>query len=355
MALGFSLSHPPVRPSVSRRDVIPELGIAAAAVAATTLAHYLIVLRVGDNPMFLFSATAAAITFWRGLGPGILASSLGSSIGSALYAQPFTSVSRHGGNVVLDTAMMFAASMVICWMIYKLRVDQEDAQGVQARRNEALAFVSHELRQPFANIKLAAAILARDPSEETRDRAATLMMRSAARLETMIDDLADVTRLEASAIRVEPRKVRLQDPILAAAETARPAIEQKQQVLEIDIALEPPLWVRGDAIRLEQVFGNLLSNACKYSPDSAEISISLREERGCALVVVRDTGLGIRRDMLETIFEPFVRDSTGGIDGLGIGLTLARTLVVQHGGKIAADSDGPGRGSTFEVELPLLK
>ena len=146
----------------------------------------------------------------------------------------------------------------------------------------------------------------------------------------------------------------LQDSILAAVEAARPAIEQKQQYLEIDVPRDPPMWVSGDAMRLEQVFANLLSNACKYSPEGAEIRVSAREESGQAVVAVRDTGMGIRRDMLEAIFDPFVRDSTGGAEGLGVGLTLVRNLVTQHGGRIVARSDGPGRGSTFVVELPLL-
>jgi signal transduction histidine kinase len=344
---------------VARRDPIPELGIAAGTVAVTTVIHWVLVSRLGENPpLFLFVAAAAALTFWRGLGPGMLASSLGSAVGSSLYGVPFNELGRHKGNVPPETllpfALLFAGSMFTCWLIYRLRVDQEDAQAVQGLRDDALAFVSHELRQPLSNITLAAAILERDPTEETRSRATKLILRSATRLGTVIDDLADVTRLQSSAIRVDPTALRLQDTILAATDAARPAIEQKQQSLEIDVRLDPPLWISGDAMRLEQVFGNLLSNACKYSPEGAELSISSREERGQAVVVVRDTGVGIRRDMLEAIFDPFVRESNDGAEGLGIGLTLARNLVTQHGGQIAAHSDGPGRGSAFVVELPLL-
>ena len=285
----------------------------------------------------------------------MLASSLGSSIGSALYAFPFNEVApTNGGGVPAETMLMFAGSMFTCWLIYRLRVDQEDAQAVQGRRSNALAFVSHELRQPLSNIKLAAALLERDRSEAMVKRATTLIMRSSARLGAVIDDLADVTQLQVDAIKVDRTVMPLQDSILAAVEAARPAIEQKQQYLEIDVPRDPPMWVSGDAMRLEQVFANLLSNACKYSPEGAEIRVSAREESGQAVVAVHDTGMGIRRDMLETIFDPFVRDSTGGAEGLGVGLTLVRNLVTQHGGRIAARSDGPGRGSTFVVELPFL-
>jgi signal transduction histidine kinase len=338
---------------MSSRDLIPELCIAAAAVGITAVIHWEIVFRLGENPLFLFAATAAALTFWRGLGPGMLASSLGSTVGSSLGSLPFKEFSRYRTNIPLETLLLFAGSMFTCWLIYLLRVGQEDAKAVEDRRNDALAFVSHELRQPLSSITLAADILERDPSEETRNQVTKLILRSASRLGAVIDDLTDVTRLRAGAIKVDTKALRLQDPILAAAEAARPAIDQKQQYLKIDLP-DQPLWISGDALRLEQVFGNLLSNACKYSPEGAEISISCREQHGQAVVVVRDTGLGINRDMLETIFDPFVREANGGAEGLGIGLTLVRNLVTQHGGRISAQSDGPGRGSTFVIELPLL-
>jgi two-component system CheB/CheR fusion protein len=121
----------------------------------------------------------------------------------------------------------------------------------------------------------------------------------------------------------------------------------------VDVPLDEPLWMNGDPVRLQQVFANLLSNACRYSPEGAEISISLRRQDGSALVVVSDTGVGISRDMLDRIFDPFVREFNGSAEGLGIGLTLARSLVTQHGGHISAHSDGPGRGSQFLIELPL--
>jgi signal transduction histidine kinase len=353
MPAGFALTHPSFRPSVSQRDLVPELVIAAAAVSLTGVVHCVIALRLGQNPLFLFLMTAAALTFWRGLGPGMLASSLGSSIGSALYAFPFSEAATTRGSLTVDMLLMFVGSMFTCLLIYRLRVDQEKAQAVEGRRSDALAFVSHELRQPLSNIKLAATILERDPSEATVKRATSLIMRSSARLGAVIDDLADVTQLQVGAIRVNRTVMPLQDSILAAIEAARPAIEQKQQYLEIDVPLDPPMRVSGDAMRLEQVFANLLSNACKYSPEGAEIRVSAREESGQAVVAIRDTGMGIRRDMLETIFDPFVRDSSGGAEGLGVGLTLVRNLVRQHGGQIAARSDGPGRGSTFRVELPL--
>ena len=170
----------------------------------------------------------------------------------------------------------------------------------------------------------------------------------------MVDDLADVTVLEASAIRIDPTETPLADALLAAIDAARPAMDQRQQLLTVDIQADTPLVVSGDSLRLQQVFLNVLGNASKYSPENAEITVSCREDDGRAIVTVRDTGVGVRREMLDAIFAPFVREPGRGADGLGIGLTLARNLLTLHGGSIAAHSEGPGHGSTFTIELPLL-
>jgi signal transduction histidine kinase len=353
MSANLVRTRPRIRPSVSRRDLIPELGIAAGAVGITAIIHSLLFVRLGENALFLFAATAAGLTFWRGLGPGMLASSMGSTVGSSLSSLPFHEIARHRPNIPVETILLFGGSMFTCWLIYRLRVDQEDNQRVQERRNDALSFVSHELRQPLSSITLAADILERDPSEETRMQVTKLILRSASRLGSVIDDLNDVTRLRQGAIKVEMKPLRLQEPILAAIDAARPGMTLKQQRLTVDVP-DQELWVNGDELRLEQVFGNLLSNACKYSPEGAEVAMTCREQNGRAVVVVRDTGVGIGRDMLEAIFDPFVRESNGGADGLGIGLTLARNLVTQHGGRISAHSDGPGRGSMFTIELPTV-
>src|SRR5262249_49834271 len=193
-----------------------------------------------------------------------------------------------------------------------------------------------------------------DRTEQGMTHATKQIVQSAARLGRVVDDLADVAGLQASAIAIKPTLIRLQDTILAAAEASGPFIERRHQSLHVDVALIPPLWISGDDVRLQQVLANLLSNASKYSPEGGNISISSREEHGRAVVVVRDTGIGIRRDMLQRIFEPFVRESPISAEGLGVGLTLARDLVTQHGGHISAHSDGLGRGSSFVIDLPLV-
>lgn len=343
-----------IRPSVTRRDLVPDLGVAAGTVAVTAVLHFLMLPWLGERPpIILFAVMAAALTTWRGLGPGMLATSLGTPVGSLLI-QPMGGAPVSPGTVPVEFSLLFASSLVICWLIYRVKAEHEDVDAVQGQKDSALAFVSHELRQPLANVHLAAAMLERDGSDETRDRAAKLILRSAVRLSKVVDDLVDVTRLQGGGLRIEPTVMRLQDAVLAATDAIGPAIAQRQQYLEIDVVPDHPLWVSGDASRLQQVFGNLLSNASRYSPEGAEIAISARERHGRAVVSVRDTGIGIRRDMLDRVFDPFVRESHAASEGLGIGLALVRNLVATHGGTVTAQSDGPGRGSTFVVELPLV-
>jgi signal transduction histidine kinase len=340
------------RPSITRRDLLPDLIVATAAVTAMTGLHFLILPWFGTKPpLILFSVMAAALTFWRGLGPGMLAIALGTPVGSLLLhtSEP----ANHLPSVPLESSLMFGGSMFICWLIYRLRVEQETVDQKQGQKDHAMAFVSHELRQPLATVHLAAAMLERDGSDESRYRAAELISRSAARLSKVVEDLVDVTRLQGEGLRIERASMRLQDAIAAAADVVAPSIAQRKQYLEVKAPMEPPYWVNGDAARLQQVFENLLSNSSRYSPEGAEIALSILEHRGLIQVSVRDTGIGISRDMLDRIFEPFVRESYSGVEGLGIGLTLVRNLVVAHGGTVVARSEGPGRGSEFVVELPL--
>jgi signal transduction histidine kinase len=354
MSVAIARSPRRVRPSVSRSDLIPEIGISTGTVVLMVAVHWLMIPYLGAKPpLVLFTASAAAMTFWRGLGPGLVTSTLGSAVGSSLFIWPVHSLAGINGSVPFETFVLFAGSLFTCWLIFRLKSDNEDIEVVEVRRTDALAFVAHELRNPLFNIQMAASMLERDHSEETR-RATRLIVSSATRLGNVIDDLADVIRLQANGIAISPIDVCLQDVLMAAAETAGPAIQQRRQNLEVDAPMNPPLYIKGDAVRLEQVFGNLLSNACNYSPEGADITISCRAEGGRAVVTVRDTGIGIKRDMLERIFDPFVRVNGGGPDGLGIGLTLVRNLVTQHSGRITAHSDGMGRGSTFVVDLPLL-
>ena len=259
------------KPSITTRDLVPDLAIAVGAVAVTAVVYVAILPLLGAKPpLVLFTATAAALTSWRGFGPGVLASSLGTSVSSSLFVHPFQGLDGRSESVPVETLVMLTGSLFVCWLVYRVKADQEKVAAVHDRRNDALAFVSHELRNPLSNVQLAAAMLERDRSEQTRERATRLIQRSATRLSKVIDDLIDVTRLDSNMLRIERKRLRLQDSILAAADAAGPAIMQRQQYFAVDVPTDPPLWVTGDDGRLQQVFANLLSNACRYSPEGAE-------------------------------------------------------------------------------------
>jgi CheY-like chemotaxis protein/two-component sensor histidine kinase len=182
-----------------------------------------------------------------------------------------------------------------------------------------------------------------------------IMQRQVDYMVRLVDDLLEVSRITRGKIELRKERVELSAIIQAAVETTRPLIEAASHELAIRLTPEP-LILEADAVRLTQVFANILNNAAKYTDDGGRISITAVREANCALVCVRDTGIGIASDALSRVFDMFMQgDGTGarGEGGLGIGLTLARTLVEMHGGAVEARSEGPGRGSEFAVRLPL--
>ena len=224
------------------------------------------------------------------------------------------------------------------------------------QKDEFLAMLAHELRNPLAPIRTAAAVLrTRGPAErvvvacgDTIDRQTTFMAR-------LLDDLLDVSRLSQGKLTLQRAPVLVDDILEAAAETSRPSLDQQGHILDATI-VAPGMLLNGDAARLTQVFANLLNNAAKFSPPATRIEVVARREEDRAVVTVRDAGIGIAPEMLERVFELFTQASHGtdhGAGGLGIGLSLARRLVELHGGSISAASGGVGRGSEFTVSLPL--
>jgi signal transduction histidine kinase len=239
----------------------------------------------------------------------------------------------------------------------ELRKRAETLAEVDRRKDEFLAMLSHELRNPLGAIANASYILEQqETAEPGSQRAVAIIRRQIQHLVRMVDDLLDVSRITRGKVELRRAPLDLQDIVRHAVETARPLTEEKEQTLRAEISAEP-LPVDGDATRLEQVFSNLLRNAVKFTGSGGTIEVSSRRDgAGEALVVVRDDGIGIAPELLPRIFDLFAQgeqtlDRSGA--GLGIGLTLARRLVEMHGGRIEARSPGPGRGSEFEVRLPL--
>ena len=226
-----------------------------------------------------------------------------------------------------------------------------------ARKNEFLAMLGHELRNPLAPLRSSidlfqARIETLDP--ELR-KAVDVASRQLRHLRGIVDDLLDVARVTRGRIELDRNTLALTRPVEAAIETLRPETTAKNLQLDLHVA-EPGPTVDGDEIRLTQIFVNLLRNATQYTPDGGQIRVRIDRQDGMACVAIIDTGVGIDAPLLPHVFDLF-RQSERGIaraeGGLGIGLTMSRKLVELHGGRITAHSDGPGRGSTFSVLLPL--
>jgi nitrogen-specific signal transduction histidine kinase len=233
----------------------------------------------------------------------------------------------------------------------------EELETAERRIQEFLAMLGHELRNPLAPIRNAVAILrAGSHDAGSEERAASVIERQVDHLTRLVDDLLDVSRITSGKIVVRKEPTELPIPVLSAVEAARPGFERKRQVFDFhhDGSRLP---VSGDETRLTQIVLNLLTNASKYTPPEGHISLFLEKTtEGQAVIRVQDDGMGIAPDLLPRMFDLFVQgeralDRSEG--GLGLGLTLVRRLVDLHGGTVAASSPGVGRGSMFEVRLPL--
>jgi signal transduction histidine kinase len=224
------------------------------------------------------------------------------------------------------------------------------------RKDEFLAILAHELRNPLAPIKNSLHIMRMAcASDESTHRITDMLERQVNHMVRLVDDLLEVSRITRGKIELHREPVELAAVVRHAVEISRPLIDAAHHQLAITLPPEP-LTLDADAVRLAQVFANLLNNAAKYTPRSGQISVTARPDGAFASVSVRDTGVGIPRDMLTRVFDIFTQvecapGRSGG--GLGIGLTLVKSLVELHGGTVEAHSNGPDRGSEFVVRLPI--
>lgn len=232
---------------------------------------------------------------------------------------------------------------------------EEALKDASRKKDEFLAMLAHELRNPLAAISNAGALLLVSASEpETLSWVQEVISRQARYLSRLLDDLLDVSRITQGKIRLHEEFLDLSPLIAKAIESVRPIIEQKKHTVLFTVSpVEIPVF--GDALRIEQILINLLVNAAKYTDERGRISVTAI--RGTeAVVSIRDSGIGIAPEMLRHIFEPFTQVDTSldrSSGGLGIGLTLAQSLVELHGGTLVAQSDGLGQGSEFVLTLPL--
>jgi signal transduction histidine kinase len=227
----------------------------------------------------------------------------------------------------------------------------------ERRKDEFLATLAHELRDPLAPLGNVLELMKRstDDSSVLRQVRDT-MQRQLGQLVQLVDDLLDVSRITRSQLKLRKRRVELELAVQQAVETVGPQAEAARQELEVELP-EQPVWLDADPVRLAQVLGNLLTNASKFTEQGGRILLRAEQQNGEVVVTVKDTGIGIPADKLTSIFEMFAQVSSArerSQSGLGIGLTLVSRLVEMHGGTVVAASDGPDKGSEFVVRLPVL-
>ncbi|HVC65899.1 MAG TPA: CHASE3 domain-containing protein, partial [Candidatus Dormibacteraeota bacterium] len=241
--------------------------------------------------------------------------------------------------------------------ITQRRGSERALEDADRRKDEFLAMLAHELRNPLAPIRNAAHTLALLGTGDDRVRwVSGVIERQVGLMTRLVDDLLDVSRITSGKITLQRTTVSVQEVLAQAVETARPLAESRGQALEADVP-EDAGWVDGDPARLAQAVGNLLDNAIKYTDDGGRIWLRARVEAHEVVIVVEDSGVGVDPELLPHVFDLFIqadRSLERKQGGLGLGLTLVRRLVEMHGGRVEAASPGPGLGSAFTIRLPCL-
>jgi signal transduction histidine kinase len=241
--------------------------------------------------------------------------------------------------------------------LLRLAKAERELREVNRLKDEFLAILAHELRNPLGPIRNAVELLRNlDPyAPQPQESARQMIIRQTDHMVRLVDDLLDVSRISQGKIALRVAPVELGELLRSVLDTAADTAARRRHTLSAQLA-DTPLWVAGDAVRLAQITGNLLNNACKFTPLGGAIDVSLARDGGEALIRISDNGIGIPPGQIDSIFTLFAQAGHSADrvqDGLGIGLSLVKTLVDLHGGSVAARSDGTGHGSTFEIRLPL--
>jgi len=237
----------------------------------------------------------------------------------------------------------------------ELKVRSGALEEADRRKDEFLATLAHELRNPLAPLRHGLDILRKNPDSADAAEIREMMDRQLVHLVRLIDDLLDVSRVSQGKIELRKERIQVADVVRSALESSQPLIESARHSLTVDVPHDP-IWLDADLTRLAQVVGNLLNNAAKYTPEGGRIGLSVRTHGNDVVIAVSDNGLGIPADMQSKVFQLFaqVENHAGRAKGgLGIGLALVKQLVAMHNGSVEAESAGTGQGSVFTVRIPL--
>ena len=341
------------------------MAIAAPLLTTAVMLALRPVVQSFASPPFLFAVLFVA---WSaGFGPAVVATGLSVGALSYFFVGPDDPAVLGARDLVATTVFMVVATLMT-WLAAVLRRNRDervsllvreaaaraDAQHANRAKDEFLAILGHDLRTPLAAIDASLRVLETvDVDEQTARRTRAIVRRQTDHLRRMVDDLLDVNRIVSDGVVLDRRPLDLAEIAGQSVTTVISAGTTKGHVITMQAQ---PVWVLADSARLERVLINLLDNALKYSSPGDPVVVQVAPDGPDAVVVVRDSGIGIAPELLPRIFDLFTRAETAprGAGGFGIGLAVVRRLVELHGGTIVAASDGPGRGSSFTVRLPRV-
>ncbi|TWT50214.1 Autoinducer 2 sensor kinase/phosphatase LuxQ [Rubripirellula amarantea] len=325
-----------------------------------------------ECPFSLFYLSVLLTAWVAGSGPAVFAIVLGTFAAAHFFVPPASSLLIDGVPELVQLLIYMIVNCVAVLLFDRAERQRRiavnrasenirlgaDLQEADKRKDEFLALLAHELRNPLAPIRSSMALLERnETSPDTVRRVREIVGRQTQHLIRITDDLLEVSRFCRGHIELVVGQIDLRVSIHDAIEMVESAFAEKSQRFQ-SLIPDTPVWVDGDRVRLAQLTANLLGNASKYTPKSGRIRLVLEKHEDTATIAIIDTGIGFSPDHGERIFEPFVQidaSRTREYGGLGVGLTIAKRLVDLHQGSLTAESRGPGLGSCFTVTLPLLE
>jgi signal transduction histidine kinase len=351
-----------VRP-LREHPILRHVVAIGATVATIAL---LIPLRVLIEPLPSppFLLTVMVVAWLAGLGPAVVTVVLSALALDYWFIPPLGAIITTWHEIA--SVVSFAAvGIAVAWLTATRRQVEDERQALLAReqtsrasaeaanraKDQFVAVLGHEFRNPLTAIVSAVHLLDRSGSQDEHARhAREVIARQARNITRLVEDLLEINRIANGKVRLDLQPIELTGTVRRCLET----LNERTQGHRVSLEADEDIWVHADPVRLEQIVVNLIDNAVKYTPAGGAIHVRVARERHRAVLSVRDTGVGIARDDLPRIFDLFVQGEPGasrGRGGLGIGLAVVRRLAELHGGTIEASSDGPGRGSTFSLRL----
>jgi signal transduction histidine kinase len=295
------------------------------------------------NRHLVFLPTVMLAAWLGGFGPGLLASALSTLALSLFWTDP-----GHGFRASVDLVLFLCVSLAICLLVQSLHAARARAESARQAREELLAVVAHDLRNPLNAIKMSSASVQQAGVDaETVRRRIRIIDRAVLRMDDLIRDLVDAARIEHGELTVATQAEEVASMVQEVIDLHSPLALESGVTLEAEVSGGRVL-VSCDRHRLLQVLGNLVANAIKFTPDGGRVTVRVDEQDRAVRFAVEDTGPGIKREHLPHLFERYWNADSRGI---GLGLYIAQTIVRAHGGEIAVRSE-PGQGASFFFTLP---